>query len=78
MSIYYLPEAEMPLTPKGYCDSVLFFVEFVFVHKRAEIHLTPKGYCDESFQEESLGLPFICKNQNNLKKLNNSKIYTTI
>lgn len=52
MSIYYLPEAEMPLTPKGYCD--------------------------ESFQEESLGLPFIFKNQNNLKKLNNSKIYTTI
>ena len=52
----------MPLTPKGYCDSVLFFVEFVFVHKRAEMPLTPKGCCDEPFQEESLGLPFIYEN----------------
>ena len=55
-------QAEMPLTPKGYCDSVLFFVEFVFVHKRAEMPLTPKGCCDEPFQEESLGLPFIYEN----------------
>ena len=43
----FFDEAEMPLTPKGYCDD--FFGErFFFGDKAAEMPLTPKGYCDSN------------------------------
>ena len=38
--------AEMPLTPKGYCDSRNRGSRFFMITPRAEMPLTPKGYCD--------------------------------
>ena len=46
MSIYYLPEAEMPLTPKGYCDIWIGSSQSSIPSMQAEMPLTPKGYCD--------------------------------
>ena len=37
--------AEMPLTPKGYCDSA-FKSAGSHSNNPAEMPLTPKGYCD--------------------------------
>ena len=36
--------AEMPLTPKGYCDMLPYKENAALIE--AEMPLTPKGYCD--------------------------------
>ena len=38
--------AEMPLTPKGYCDTSGAGVILTLGLAGAEMPLTPKGYCD--------------------------------
>ena len=37
--------AEMPITPKGYCDGLVLGEAKDFGHE-AEMPITPKGYCD--------------------------------
>ena len=47
---HFFAKAEMPLTPKGYCDPFNDFSFFAEVIDLAEMPLTPKGYCDSSHQ----------------------------
>ena len=47
---HFFAKAEMPLTPKGYCDSMPAASILSQYSLEAEMPLTPKGYCDSSHQ----------------------------
>ena len=42
--------AEMPLTPKGYCDFCVLQMLYRDGDDEAEMPLTPKGYCDSTLK----------------------------